>query len=117
MHSLASTVTPEVNRVRREQLQAIPNHARRTGALALHDVATKRPVVVAALLGLDYQPTEMEHVGSGRESNVFRLNEVDVLKVNFLSLIMPERKLREYAVRGRDQHRIMQQHLGSFAVP
>ncbi|HTB49133.1 MAG TPA: hypothetical protein VK712_03555 [Verrucomicrobiae bacterium] len=117
MHSLASTVTPEVNQVRREQLQAIQNQTRRTGALALHDVATKRPEVVAAFLGLDYQPTALEHVGSGCESNVFRLNESDVLKVNFLSLIMSGRKRQEYARRARVEHQAMKHYLGSFIVP
>ena len=117
--SLAANATPEAEASRRLYLEKMESPLRRGGALALHNFATKRPSLAAAMLGLRYDPhpPELQFIGNGSESSVFKVNEEEVIKFSWVSLLARPGRLAEYIQKRRLEHSALRQHLGEFVIP
>jgi hypothetical protein len=115
--SLNATITPEQTAARRASLETTANPLWRVGGLALHDFAIQHPALTARLLGMTYEECELEDIGAGGESSVYRLNPDEVLKVNRLSIPMSSADRKALAGRKTEEQQAMIAHLGDFVIP
>ncbi len=115
--SLLSTMTEESATMRRQDILSTPNPARRAAVLALHNLATTQPRLVARMLGLTYVEHDWEHIGSGVDSTVFRVNELEVLKVNRNSIESTASAREEFVAQKQKEHKRLRQVLGQYVVP
>jgi hypothetical protein len=117
-HSLESSVaaTPAMAELRRQNIQGMPAGARRLGALALHDLALRHPRQAALLLGMSYQPTDMEYVGHGCHSMVWRRTPDEVVKVNSQSLLLKPEQKERFKQKYEARHQAMADYLKDFVL-
>lgn len=115
-HSLAAVITPEAAKLRQTELSAIENPVRRSGSKVLHTFATRAPSIAAHLLGIEYAPCKLPHIGTGYDNSVFRLDDVFVLKVCRESILLPDKQKHELLKQSQDQHNAMAGHLGNLAI-
>lgn len=116
-HSLISTATPEENRARLAELSGISNPLRRAGALSLHKLTSAHPALVARILNQPYGVCDLEYIGAGADSTVYRLSDDLVLKVDRESgKSTPEKRLSR-ALEKRQNNTAMSLYLGDLTLP
>lgn len=99
-----------------KRLQAIAetaNPLKRLGLRAAHEIAVRRPHIVATALSTYYKPPDVKIMNGGKNSNVYRINPAEILKIKRASI---GRSLKEQ-VRMADQMRYEHDALRAYVGP
>jgi len=113
--SIAHSMAPELSARRRNDILRLKNPAKRAGALALHEFATRYPNVAGKLIGRDPEAKGLSYVGAGTDSVVYRKDD-EVIKVIQGSIHAPEDLRQKMAAEKRYEHDILRNYLGSFVI-
>jgi hypothetical protein len=113
--SLATSIDRARSNARKEALKTIPSLPKRAGALALHEFAVRYPDLTKKVLGYSDQSSEINFVGAGSQSTVFRAGN-SVVKVFRATLRMNEAERLTFAAEKQHDYELMKQHLGSVVI-
>ncbi|HEX5798349.1 MAG TPA: hypothetical protein VFX79_03250 [Candidatus Saccharimonadales bacterium] len=122
LRSLESTMSEGTLEGREQEIAAAKGQPKKVLLGAAHTVVGRYPKQVAKLLGVDYDPADLqkpgnlEYVGEGFEAVVFRRGD-GVLKVHKGTAFISEAQRQEKAERKAREHAAMAEYLGPFAVP
>lgn len=109
--SLATSITPEMQTERRNNILELPSRTKRVGALAIHEFATRFPSTAAKILGFQ----GVDFVGAGADSTVFRQGD-QVVKVHRRSVEMGEPSRQILAAEMDRAYKVMASHLPDFIL-
>jgi hypothetical protein len=107
-----------VDHVSREQeIRTVTNPAKRAGLLAIHKAATSYPRLTSTILGTGPGNFNITKIGSGYVSDVYKLGDDTVLKVDKDSVGLSRRERRQLADRMLDEHQALVEYVGLAVLP
>ena len=113
--SIAQSIAPELSARRRNDILRLKNPAKRAGALALHEFATRYPGIAGKLIGREPEAKGLSYVGAGTDSVVYRKGD-EVIKVVQGSMHVTEELRQRMAEEKRYENDALRKYLGPFAV-
>ena len=113
--SLASSIAPDMQAERVDNIAGLQNPVKRLGAEALHKLAIDRPKQATRLMQAVLRPHGLEYLGFGIEASVYKTGD-EVVKVHRRSVQMSEARRHRVAEEKQAQFTDFRPFYGGFLL-
>lgn len=113
--SIISLETDDPSRV--TEIETVRNPAKRAGLVAVHKLATHHPRLASKFLHIGPRIPDLSYLTEGYVSDVYKVGEDTVLKIDRDSVSMTRREKLRLAARMRQEHAALIDYVGPAILP